>query len=139
MSNEKGTVLPRRQRAEVPVTSENKELLQKQLIDSAPLQTSPAKQTNPEHEDPVEQVKELSYKEKFPWRENTDMSAADLMSVRKKKSVDIPAELDLRLEYIKGKRKPKGFGERITVTSIMIEYLDKCTRAELKKLGFEVD
>lgn len=146
VNNEKGSVLPRRQRESVSTLSgtEDKQELQKKIVESAPLQTSPAQQTNPVNEAPAEvsvtpAVSEKSDKEKYPWRADTDMSAADLMVVKKKKSYDIPYELVLRLEFIRGKKKPKALGEKVKEIQLLTEYLDKATRAELKKLGYEVD
>ncbi|MDC4360939.1 hypothetical protein NQ651_17260 [Acinetobacter baumannii] len=146
MVNEKGSVLPRRPRESINTVSgsEDKQELQKKIVESAPLQTSPAQQTNPVNEPPADvvttpAVPEKSDKEKYPWRADTDMSAADLMAVRKKKSYDIPYELILRLDYIQGKKKPKALGEKVKEIQLIIEYLDKCTKAELKKLGYEVD
>lgn len=146
VNNEKGSVLPRRPRESVNTISgsEDKQELQKKIVDSAPLQTSPAQQTNPVNEQPAEvavtpAVPEKTDKEKYPWRADTDMSAADLMVVKKKKSYDIPYELVLRLEFIRGKKKPKALGEKVKEIQLLTEYLDKATRAELKKLGYEVD
>ncbi|HAV5548425.1 TPA: hypothetical protein JI101_16585 [Acinetobacter baumannii] len=145
VNNEKGSVLPRRQRESITTLSstEDKQELQKKIIESAPLQTSPAQQTNPVSEPPAASVTpavpEKSDKEKYPWRADTDMSAADLMVVKKKKSYDIPYELVLRLDFIRGKKKPKALGERVKEIQLLTEYLDKATRAELKKLGYEVD
>ncbi|EQB5549555.1 hypothetical protein U2E72_13035 [Acinetobacter baumannii] len=145
VNNEKGSVLPRRPRESVNTISgyEDKQELQKKIVESAPLQTSPAQQTNPVSEQPsasvTPAVPEKSDKEKYPWRADTDMSAADLMVVKKKKSYDIPYELVLRLEFIRGKKKPKALGEKVKEIQLLTEYLDKATRAELKKLGYEVD
>ncbi|EMB5691258.1 hypothetical protein N0P26_003288 [Acinetobacter baumannii] len=147
VNNEKGSVLPRRPRESVNTLSgsEDKQELQKKIVESAPLQTSPAQQTNPVNEPPADVaatpvvVPEKSDKEKYPWRADTDMSAADLMVVKKKKSYDIPYELVLRLDFIRGKKKPKALGEKVKEIQLLTEYLDKATRAELKKLGYEVD
>ena len=66
------------------------------------------------------------------------MSEDELMGVRQKKSYDIPAELLLRLEYLKSKKKPKGFGQKITESSMILEALDDYTKKELKALGLSV-
>lgn len=140
MSNVKGSVLPRRERSTPQESNENlteeqKAVKQTEFVNNAPLQTAQSIQTNPSViENPETKVEE----NKYPWRENTSMSEDELMGVRQKKSYDIPAELLLRLEYLKSKKKPKGFGQKMTESSMILEALDDYTKKELKALGLSV-
>ncbi|WP_417211988.1 hypothetical protein [Acinetobacter venetianus] len=141
MNNLKGSVLPRRERSTPQPENENLTDEQRaeksaEFVNNAPLHTAPAIQTNPSTIEAIEakKVEEI----KYPWRENTSMSEDELMGVRQKKSYDIPAELLLRLEYLKSKKKPKGFGQKITESSMILEALDDYTKKELKALGLSV-
>ncbi|WP_151765734.1 hypothetical protein [Acinetobacter colistiniresistens] len=137
MSNEKGSVLPRR----LPLgpkatdvkgneTDVSQTEQQKKIIESAPLSTGTSQPSQVE-EKPAQE-------DKYPWRKSTTMSEDELMFLKQKKSYDVVMELLLRMEYIKNHKKPRAFGQKITETSMLHDALDKWTRDELKALGYSV-
>lgn len=126
MSNElprRGSSLPPRRHGE----AEGK--TQAEVIGEAALKTNAAEQTNP-----IEDQK--------PWLKGSNLTEAELMNLTNKKSFNFPllvqAGLDFTLEL--QKKKSRGFGlARLTETSLVIKYVIKGIRADLKKEGYNFD
>ena len=114
---------------------------------SAPVQTHVIPPVNEEEKlietgektETVAAQDEPQVENKYPWRKHyADTPVDALWGMKKKKTVEIPMELALRLVEIKNLKKPKRFGEKIDETSLIIEYLDEGTKKDLKALGYSV-
>lgn len=115
---------------------------------NAPVQTHVNTQVNEEpresepaeiKETEIEEVQTEQQGEKYPWRRHHANTPVDVLwGTKKKKTVEIPLELALRLVEIKNQKKPKRFGDKIDETSLIIEYLEEGTKKDLKALGYSV-
>jgi hypothetical protein len=134
-NNVKGATLPPRQSrrleekpAVTPQTDPELQEKQKQFVNEAALHTTPVQA---EEDDSVES--------KYPWRRHHADTPVDVLwGTKKKKTVEIPMELALRIADLKSRKKPKRYGEKIDETSLIVEYLEEGTKRDYKALGFNV-
>lgn len=134
--NEKGATIPPRQRptppGQTPMTNEQREAAQQEVINKAPLRSTDAESTNQPAEAavPQEDVK--------PWRSGMNLPVEALMQIRKKTSITQATEHELRLAYlVNDKNSKRGFGPKVYVNDLINEAIEQYTKAELKKLGFD--
>lgn len=134
MSNEKGAIVPPRPRPTPPsqsasMTEEQRAIAQQEVINKAPLRSTDIESTNQAVE-PIEDVK--------PWRSGMQLPAEALMQIRKKTSMTMAMEHELRLAYIlNDKNSKRGFGPKFFINDLINEAIEQYTKAELKKLGFD--
>lgn len=107
-------------------------LTEEEIVQAAKLRTQSTPETQPE--EPVK----VSTNKKKPWRRNVDISTDDLMVLTVKKTLNLPLELELRLEFIREKKR-KGMARKAPFSALQIEALDRYTRDELEQLGYDVD
>lgn len=133
MSNEKGTTIPPRQRPTTqttPLTDEQREAAQQEVINKAPLRSTDVESTNQPADEPKEEVK--------PWRAGMNLPVEALMQIRKKTSITQATEHELRLAFlVNDKNQKRGFGPKVYVNDLINEAIEQYTKAELKKLGFD--
>ncbi|WP_151825577.1 hypothetical protein [Acinetobacter ursingii] len=132
-NNEKGAVLPRRNREaaeSVSVSQISPE--QQKIIEQAPLHTSASHQTTPavEKAEDKEQVK--------AWREGVSMSPDELKSVTEKQSYNIPLDTRLKLDFVLAQdKKNKILGKKTNKTMLVVEALEDYLNKRLKQLGHD--
>lgn len=122
--------LPER-RAASTLPPRQKQVTQKspeQVISEAPLKTTSTEQT-----DPVNQTK--------PWL-NGNLSESELWKFTKKKSFNFPVILQEQLNIVVNEKKKevRGFNQgEVNETTVVIDYIIKGLKADLKKMGYDPD
>ncbi|WP_151710779.1 hypothetical protein [Acinetobacter brisouii] len=115
----KGQAMPPRKKAD-----------EESFVSAAPLHTAGGDEPSVDVKPEVDTVEK-------PWRQHTNMSKDELCQLARKVSLNIPAELLLRIDFLLSQKKPNVFGPRPNRSEMIIESLEKYTKAELKKLGFD--
>lgn len=131
-TNEKGAVLPRRNReaSESSVSQISPE--QQKIIEQAPLHTSTNHQTSPVVEKTEEKVNVKA------WREGVSMSPDELKSVTEKQSYNIPLDTRLKLDFVLAQdKKNKVLGKKTNKTMLVVEALEDYLNKRLKQMGFD--
>ncbi len=118
------------------LTEAEKQQKQQEIINNAPLHTKQDYNYHPPEEQFVQQV--IHDAQTKPWRQGMGLPVESLMQIRKKTSITMATEHELRLAYLVNDRNLKrGFGPKVYVNDLINEAIEQYTKAELKKLGFD--
>lgn len=125
MSNQ----LPERRSASTLPPREKKitERSPEEVIREAPLKTNLAEQTNP-------------IENKRAWLTKTNLSTNELWKLTKKKSFNFPLMIQEQINFIVEARKnePRAYNEKEpNETSVILEYIIKGLREDLKRMGYD--
>lgn len=141
MSNEKGSIIPPRQRPAQTapkaeeMSEEDRKSREEEIIKSAPLRSSEAEATNA----PAGEQRPRKKKTK-PWRQGFDLSGEELMQMVTKTSVNQTKELELRMAFIVNEMNlNRGFGPRVFLRDLIVQAFDEFTTKKLKEMGYDVD